>query len=92
VGRWGACRDVDLASDADRLLVRVPTAFLGMLEGAPDLAREWRQQTRAIFTTYLGRGYRAVEFLFDKTKGEGAYLLERGAARQSTPSSTGAGS
>jgi predicted GNAT superfamily acetyltransferase len=77
VGRWGACRDVDLASEADHLLVRVPTAFLGMLEGAPDLAHEWRLQTRAIFTTYFPRGYRAVEFLFDKTAGHGAYVLER---------------
>jgi predicted GNAT superfamily acetyltransferase len=77
VGRWGACRDVDLAADADHLLVRVPTAFLGMLEGAPDIAREWRRQTRAIFTTYFRRGYRAAEFLFDKTAGHGTYLLAR---------------
>jgi predicted GNAT superfamily acetyltransferase len=77
VGRWGACRDVDLAADADHLLVRVPTAFLGMLEGAPDIALEWRLQTRAIFTTYFARGYRATEFLLDKTTGQGSYLLAR---------------
>ncbi len=75
VGRWGACRDVVLDSNAPHLLVRVPTAFAGMLEGAPDLAREWRNQTRTIFTTYLARGYRAVEFLFDKSEGKGSYLL-----------------
>ena len=57
------------------LLVRVPTAFAGMLEGAPNLAREWRNQTRTIFTTFFARGYRAVEFLFDKSEGKGSYLL-----------------
>ena len=53
VGRWGACREVVLDSNAPHLLVRVPTAFAGMLEGAPNLAREWRDQTRTIFTTYF---------------------------------------
>jgi predicted GNAT superfamily acetyltransferase len=81
VGRWGACREVDLAADADHLLVRVPTAFLGMLEGATDLALEWRMQTRAIFTTYFARGYRATEFLFDRTTGQGSYLLSKGTDR-----------
>jgi len=76
VGRWGACREVDLSVAAPLLLVRLPPAFAGMLDGAPDLAREWRQQTRGIFTTYFGRGYRAVEFLFDRAQGLGAYLLE----------------
>jgi predicted GNAT superfamily acetyltransferase len=77
VGRWGACRDVDLAANAPALLVCVPRAFLGMLEGAPDLALEWRLQTRALFTTYFGRGYRATEFLLDKATGQGHYLLSR---------------
>jgi predicted GNAT superfamily acetyltransferase len=86
VGRWGACRDVDLSAEAPHLLVRVPTAFAGMLESAPDLAREWRQETRAIFNTYLGRSYRAIEFLFGATTGQGAYLLER-TDRQGQPSS-----
>jgi predicted GNAT superfamily acetyltransferase len=77
IGRWGACRDVVLDADAPWLLVRIPSAFLGMLEGAPDLAREWRRETRTIFTTYFRRGYRAVEFLFDKSAGKGSYLLTR---------------
>jgi predicted GNAT superfamily acetyltransferase len=81
VGRWGACRDADLAADADALLVRLPTAFSGMLEGAPDIAMDWRLQTRAIFTTYFARGYRATEFLFDKTTGHGSYLLTQGEPR-----------
>jgi predicted GNAT superfamily acetyltransferase len=77
VGRWGACRDVDLACDAPNLLVRVPTAFPDMLDGAPDLALEWRLSTRAIFKTYLGRGYRATEFVFDRATGRGQYVLSR---------------
>lgn len=75
VGRWTGCGGVDLSLSAERLLVQIPTAFLEMLEGAPDMAHDWRMQTRAIFTTYFGRGYRAVDFLFNKTTGKGAYLL-----------------
>jgi predicted GNAT superfamily acetyltransferase len=77
VGRWGACRDVVLDADAPFLLVRIPSAFLGMLQGAPDLAHEWRRETRRLFTTYFARGYRAVEFLFDTSAGKGSYLLAR---------------
>jgi predicted GNAT superfamily acetyltransferase len=30
-----------------------------------------------VFTTYLGRGYRAVDFWLDKGRGCGTYLLAR---------------
>jgi predicted GNAT superfamily acetyltransferase len=49
--------------------------FTEMLSGAPDLALDWRMATRRIFTTYFGRGYRAVEFFLKRDARTGAYLL-----------------
>lgn len=72
---WHDCADVDLALDARRLLVEIPMGFTEMLSRAPALALDWRLATRGIFTTYFGRGYRAVEFLLDRPARKGAYLL-----------------
>jgi predicted GNAT superfamily acetyltransferase len=76
-GEWLACANTDLALDAPRLTVEIPTGFTDMLSRAPDLALEWRMATREIFTTYFGRGYRAVDFFLDRANGKGAYLLTR---------------
>jgi predicted GNAT superfamily acetyltransferase len=76
-GGWVECVDVNLALDARRLMVEIPTGFADMLTDAPELARRWRLATRAIFTTYFGRGYQAVEFFLDREAGKGAYLLSK---------------
>jgi predicted GNAT superfamily acetyltransferase len=76
-GEWLACAETNLALDARRLLVEIPTGFTEMLSQAPDLAMEWRMATREIFRTYFGRGYRAVEFFLDRPNRKGAYLLAR---------------
>src|SRR5262245_23441832 len=76
-GEWRVCADIDLDLDARRLMVEIPMGFTEMLSGAPNLALEWRMATRRIFTTYFGRGYRAVEFFLNRDAGSGAYLLER---------------
>jgi predicted GNAT superfamily acetyltransferase len=69
------CVDVDLTLEDRRLLVEIPMGFTDTLAQAPDLALAWRMATREIFTTYFGRGYRAVEFFFDRASRKGAYLL-----------------
>jgi predicted GNAT superfamily acetyltransferase len=69
--------DVDLSIDARRMLVEIPMGFTEMLSAAPDLALAWRICTRAIFTTYFDRGYKAVDFLLDREALRGAYLLAR---------------
>ena len=51
-----------------------------MQRDAPALALEWRMQTREIFETYFGRGYRAVDFFLDRPRSRGRYLLAKGAA------------
>jgi predicted GNAT superfamily acetyltransferase len=69
--------DVDLSIDVRRMLVEIPMGFTEMLSAAPDLALAWRICTRAIFTTYFDRGYKAVDFLLDREALRGAYLLAR---------------
>jgi predicted GNAT superfamily acetyltransferase len=63
-------------------MVEIPTGFTDMLSRAPDLALAWRMATREIFTTYFGRGYRAVDFFLDRANGKGAYLLTQKPAVQ----------
>jgi predicted GNAT superfamily acetyltransferase len=76
-GEWLESVDVDLSLDARRLLVEIPMGFTDMLSRAPELALAWRICTRAIFTTYFARGYRAVDFSLDRAARKGAYLLAR---------------
>ena len=76
-GEWLACADVDLELEAPRVMVEIPMGFTDMLSRAPALALEWRMATRHIFTAYLARGYRAVDFTLDRAAGKGAYLLTR---------------
>lgn len=74
-GEWLEPAAIDLALDARRVSVEIPTGFSQMLSSAPDLALEWRMTTRELFTTYFARGYRAVEFFLDRASRKGAYLL-----------------
>jgi predicted GNAT superfamily acetyltransferase len=74
-GEWFECGCVDLTLDAPRLAVEIPTGFTEMLAREPGLALAWRMQTRTIFTTYFGRGYRAVDFFLDRPARKGAYVL-----------------
>jgi predicted GNAT superfamily acetyltransferase len=76
-GEWLENVDVDLSVDARRLSVEIPMGFTDMLALAPELALAWRVCTRAIFTTYFDRGYRAVEFFIDRPRRRGRYLLVR---------------
>jgi predicted GNAT superfamily acetyltransferase len=72
-GRWLRPGDADLAIEARRVLVEIPVGFSAMMEAEPALALEWRLATRAIFTSYFGRGYRAVDFFLSRNTGH--YLL-----------------
>ena len=68
---------VDLAADADRILVEIPAGFGEMQVGDPELALAWRLQTREIFQNYFARGYQAVDFFFARNAGKGHYLLAK---------------
>jgi predicted GNAT superfamily acetyltransferase len=70
-----ACRSVALDRTDPSLLVEIPADFSDMLQRAPDAALAWRLKTRQIFMTYLARGYRVVDFFFDRGAAAGRYLL-----------------
>ncbi|MFO7694281.1 MAG: hypothetical protein R6V57_14425 [Vicinamibacterales bacterium] len=78
-GREGSrlvCRGFDLARSEPRLAVAIPPRYIDMLDARPEAAHAWRMATRAIFTAYLSRGYRVVDFAFGPDADRGTYLLE----------------
>jgi predicted GNAT superfamily acetyltransferase len=72
-GEWQAYAPVPVLPDAPIVRLPVPARFAAMLQEAPDLATEWRLQTRAQFQDLFARGYEAVSFRRDGDRGE--YLL-----------------
>jgi predicted GNAT superfamily acetyltransferase len=67
----------DLAPDATRVGVVVPTGFTEMQQRHLSLARDWRSATREIFETLLARGYVVEDFVLDQPARRGTYLLAR---------------
>jgi len=76
-GAWLANADLFLARDDRRLVLEIPMGFTEMQREAPELALQWRLQTRELFETYFARGYRVVDFFLDRAAGRGRYLLAR---------------
>jgi predicted GNAT superfamily acetyltransferase len=72
---WRRSGRGDLAIDASRAWVEIPTGFTEMQQDQPGLALEWRLHTREIFETYFARGYRAVDFELRRHQRCGRYLL-----------------
>jgi predicted GNAT superfamily acetyltransferase len=85
-GRWIEPGAANLSLTESRLLVAVPTGFTEMQAQDVGLARAWRDATRAIFTTYLSRDYRVVDFFLDRDAARGSYLLLRRTAAVSRES------
>jgi predicted GNAT superfamily acetyltransferase len=78
---WLESVDVDLSIDEPRLVVEIPMGFTEMLARSPERAMAWRVCSRAIFTTYFDRGYRAMAFALDREARLGRYLLIRSSKR-----------
>jgi len=76
-GGWMVPASFDLARTDRRLSLEIPPAFGDMMARAPEVAMRWRLATRAIFTAYFARGYRAVDFFLDQRTRAGHYLLAR---------------
>ena len=77
-GEWLACASVELDRREARLAVTIPARFTEMLVRQPDAAHAWRMASREIFSTYLSRGYRVIDFSFAPGADWGTYLLEAG--------------
>jgi predicted GNAT superfamily acetyltransferase len=75
--KWLANAHLLLARDERRLVLEIPMAFTEMQREAPELALEWRMQTRELFEAYFRRGYRAVDFFLDRPHSRGRYLLAK---------------
>ena len=73
--RWPALDRIDLNLDERRVLVPVPANFTEMQRTDHETALQWRLGVREAFTHYFSRGYCAVDFLLDRARGDGAYLL-----------------
>ena len=73
--QWLANADLFLARDGRRLVLEIPMGFTDMQREAPELALEWRMQTRELFEAYFARGYRVVDFFLDRPHARGRYLL-----------------
>jgi predicted GNAT superfamily acetyltransferase len=76
-GEWPTCATIDLDLADRRLWVEIPARFTEMQQRAPELALDWRLNTREIFETYFGRGYRVVDFALARDAGSGRYLLAK---------------
>ena len=63
--------------DAPVVRVAVPDDLEGLLAGAPDDARRWREETRRAFVFYLARGYAVVGFGRGPDAGRAYYWLAR---------------
>lgn len=71
--------EVDLGLNTERLLVAAPGNFQTIKNRDLRLAVAWRNITRKIFTTYLGRGWQVTDLVKDSLhEDQYLYVLERG--------------
>ncbi len=74
---WPAPHGHDLAMGDATLRLTIPMGFTEMQQRDLALAKDWRAATREIFCTYLARGYRVTDFILDRPRRRGSYLLSR---------------
>ena len=74
-GRTPGAPRLDL--DARRVLAAIPGKFTERQQEDAERALAWRLAARSVFTTYFARGYRVVDFLLDRNRGGGSYLMEK---------------
>jgi len=63
----------------NRLLLQIPHNFQKLKQTSIEVATEWRNKTRELFTHYFSQGYVVTDFLTHRTSGEPTsfYLLEK---------------
>jgi predicted GNAT superfamily acetyltransferase len=74
---WDVCGDVRTDLDDPRVTIPVPGRFGEMQSSATELALAWRGASRTAFQTCFSRGYVAVDFLLNRERRGGMYLLCR---------------
>lgn len=80
-------RDLAAAARRQRIAIEIPSDIAQVEQKHPDLAREWRLQTRWAFTEALKAGFFVAEFCrtVRGQQGPGVYLLEKGAVEEYVP-------
>ena len=73
--RWVVPGRAALDVSEPRLLVEIPANYDDIQRSDDALALEWRLASRAVFQSYLPRGYRAVDFFLSREQNRGQYLL-----------------
>ena len=73
------CTDLASALSRQRIAIEIPSDIADVERKDPNLAREWRQQTRWAFTEALQAGFLVAEFCrtVRGQQGPGVYLLEK---------------
>jgi predicted GNAT superfamily acetyltransferase len=76
-GEWLAPDGHDLEADAPNLALVIPTGFTEMQQQDLALARDWRAVTREIFVDCFRRGYAVTDFVLDRPRCRGTYVLSK---------------
>ena len=61
--------------NSNSVLIEIPRKLDELLKSHPDLAADWRSATRDAFTSALQGGYVVVDFVIDREKNKGTYVL-----------------
>lgn len=79
--------DLSAAVQRQRVAIEIPSDISRVEQKNPDLAREWRTETRWAFTEALKAGFFVAEFCrtVRGQQGPGVYLLEKGKAEDYVP-------
>ena len=76
---WPVTSEPTLDIEAPKLLLEIPPDFGTLGGSAPTVAAGWHEKVSRALETYLGRGYRVVDFISTEEKGRRRplYVLER---------------
>jgi predicted GNAT superfamily acetyltransferase len=66
--------------EGDRVAVEVAPDYQTLVDHAPQLARDWHEKTRPLFSTLTQKGYALTECFRAAASGRVHYIFERGAA------------
>jgi predicted GNAT superfamily acetyltransferase len=79
--------DLNAALSRQRIAIEIPSEIGCVERKDPDLAREWRLQTRWAFNEALQAGFLVVDFCrtIRGQQGPGAYLLEKASVEEYVP-------
>ncbi len=79
--------DLAAAVSRQRIAIEIPSDIGHVEQAEPDLAREWRLQTRWAFTEALKAGFFVAEFcrMVRGQQGPGVYLLEKAKVEDYVP-------